>query len=124
MRVLVIEDDDSVRAAVRRALLLGGCEVIQAQTGEQGLLAAQTDVPDAIVDERDLPHVFDRFYRAAHARRLPGSGLGLAIVMQTAHEHGGNATAQNAPCGGGLVQVSFGPPLQRPDARARQRTAV
>jgi two-component system sensor histidine kinase MprB len=64
-------------------------------------------------DERDLPHVFDRFYRAAHARRLPGSGLGLAIVRQTALAHGGNATALNAPDGGALVQVSFGPPLKR-----------
>jgi two-component system sensor histidine kinase MprB len=64
-------------------------------------------------DERDLPHVFDRFYRAAHARRLPGSGLGLAIVRQTALAHGGHATALNAPDGGALVQVSFGPPLKR-----------
>ena len=64
-------------------------------------------------DERDLPHVFDRFYRAAHARRLPGSGLGLAIVRQTALAHGGNATALNAPDGGAVVQVSFGPPLKR-----------
>ncbi len=64
-------------------------------------------------DERDLPHVFDRFYRAAHARRLPGSGLGLAIVRQTALAHGGNAMALNAPDGGAVVQVSFGPPLQR-----------
>jgi two-component system sensor histidine kinase MprB len=64
-------------------------------------------------DERDLPHVFDRFYRAAHTRRLPGSGLGLAIVRQTALAHGGNATALNAPDGGAVVQVSFGPPLHR-----------
>src|SRR5947209_6671666 len=47
MRVLVIEDDDSVRAAVRRALLLAGYEVIQAPTGQEGLLRAQTDIPDA-----------------------------------------------------------------------------
>jgi two-component system sensor histidine kinase MprB len=69
-------------------------------------------------DERDLPHVFDRFYRAAHARRLSGSGLGLAIVRQTALSHGGSATAQNAPDGGALVQVTFGPPLKRTAAEA------
>lgn len=63
-------------------------------------------------DERDLPHVFDRFYRAAHSRRLPGSGLGLAIVRQTALAHGGDATALNAPDGGAVVQVRFGPPLK------------
>lgn len=69
-------------------------------------------------DERDLPHVFDRFYRAAHARRLPGSGLGLAIVRQTALAHGGNATAGNALGGGALVQVNFGPRLKRTEVKA------
>ena len=33
-------------------------------------------------DDADLPHVFDRFYRAKAARGMPGSGLGLAIVRQ------------------------------------------
>ena len=43
MRVLVIEDDDAVRAAVRRALLLGGYEVLLAADGQEGLLKAGTD---------------------------------------------------------------------------------
>jgi two-component system sensor histidine kinase MprB len=58
-----------------------------------------------------LPHVFDRFYRAAEARGLPGSGLGLAIVRQAAEMHGGFAEALNAPGGGAMVRVSFGPPI-------------
>jgi two-component system sensor histidine kinase MprB len=66
--------------------------------------------------EKDLPHVFDRFYRAQHARRLPGSGLGLAIVKQAAEAHGGRVDVANAPDGGALVTVSFGPPLDRPAA--------
>jgi len=45
------------------------------------------------IDDADLPHVFDRFYRAANARAMPGSGLGLAIVAHTATQHGGAATA-------------------------------
>jgi two-component system sensor histidine kinase MprB len=68
--------------------------------------------------EQDLPHVFDRFYRAADARRLPGSGLGLAIVSQAARAHGGYATAANAADGGAVVEVSFGPPLAQPPAGA------
>ena len=40
-------------------------------------------------EEADLPHVFERFYRAAAARSTPGSGLGLAIVAQAAEAHGG-----------------------------------
>jgi two-component system sensor histidine kinase MprB len=50
----------------------------------------------------DLPHVFDRFYRGADARRLPGSGLGLAIVRQVAEQLGG-AVSVETPAGGGTV---------------------
>jgi two-component system, OmpR family, sensor histidine kinase MprB len=57
------------------------------------------------IAEKDLPHVFDRFYRAASARNLPGSGLGLAIVRQVAQVHGGEATAENAPGGGALFRL-------------------
>lgn len=63
-------------------------------------------------EEADLPFVFDRFYRAADARRLPGSGLGLAIVRQAAEACGGFAEAANAPGGGALLRVSFGEPLE------------
>jgi two-component system, OmpR family, sensor histidine kinase MprB len=57
----------------------------------------------------DLPHVFDRFYRAAAARGMSGSGLGLAIVRQAADAHGGWARAANAPDGGAVVEVRFAP---------------
>ena len=59
-------------------------------------------------NERDLPHVFDRFYRADTARRMPGSGLGLAIVKQAAQAFGGEAAAANAPDGGAVITVRFG----------------
>jgi two-component system sensor histidine kinase MprB len=54
---------------------------------------------------QDLPHVFDRFYRAADARTLPGSGLGLAIVRQVAEAHHGTVTAEAAPGGGTIVAI-------------------
>jgi two-component system, OmpR family, sensor histidine kinase MprB len=60
----------------------------------------------------DLPRVFERFYRADGARGLPGSGLGLAIVRQAAEAHGGSVQAANAPGGGALLRVSFGPVLE------------
>ena len=57
------------------------------------------------IDPVNLPHVFDRFYRAAAARRTPGSGLGLAIVRQAAEAHGGSVTASAAPGGGALLTL-------------------
>ncbi len=62
--------------------------------------------------DEDLPFVFDRFHRAADARSKPGSGLGLAIVRETAEAHGGFVEAANAPGGGAIVRIGFGPTLE------------
>jgi two-component system sensor histidine kinase MprB len=52
------------------------------------------------VDPRDLPHLFDRFFRGRSSRGRQGTGLGLAIVRQAAEAHGGTAEAANAEGGG------------------------
>ncbi len=62
-------------------------------------------------NEDDLPFVFDRFHRAKDARSKPGSGLGLAIVRQAVEAHGGFAQASNAPDGGAVMRIGFGPTL-------------
>jgi two-component system sensor histidine kinase MprB len=59
------------------------------------------------IDEEDLPHVFDRFYRAKSARGMSGSGLGLAIVRQVALAHGGSVVAERAEGGGTRIVLSF-----------------
>ncbi|HEY5286107.1 MAG TPA: HAMP domain-containing sensor histidine kinase [Solirubrobacteraceae bacterium] len=72
--------------------------------------------------EADLPHVFERFYRADRARKLPGSGLGLAIVRQAAEAHRGFVEADNAPGGGARLQIGFGPviyPVAGTEPRSR-----
>jgi two-component system, OmpR family, sensor histidine kinase MprB len=56
---------------------------------------------------QDLPHVFDRFYRAPSARGLPGSGLGLAIVKHVADDHRGAVCAEHAPGGGTLLRLAL-----------------
>jgi two-component system response regulator MprA len=55
VRALVIEDDDSVRAALRRALLLDGWDILTATDGPEGLLEARTAQPDVIVLDLGLP---------------------------------------------------------------------
>jgi two-component system sensor histidine kinase MprB len=73
--------------------------------------------------EQDLPNVFERFYRADRARKLPGSGLGLAIVRQAAESHQGYVKAENAPGGGARLEVSFGPPVSAPPVLALSSAA-
>jgi two-component system phosphate regulon sensor histidine kinase PhoR len=47
------------------------------------------------ISKDDLPHVFERFYKADKARTGGGSGLGLAIARHTIQAHGGDITVQS-----------------------------
>ncbi len=51
------------------------------------------------IPEEDLPHVFDRFYRASNAARaaIRGTGLGLGIVKYIVESHAGRVLAQSKP---------------------------
>jgi two-component system sensor histidine kinase MprB len=73
------------------------------------------------IAERDMPHVFDRFYRGAEARGRPGSGLGLAIVRQLAEQHGGSVSAEHAPGGGTVMRLRL--PVERAESDAAPEPA-
>jgi len=55
----------------------------------------------------DLPHLFDRFYRAdrARVRSSGGSGLGLAIVQWIVNAHGGRIGIESRLGSGSTVTV-------------------
>ena len=82
MRILVIEDDDAVRAALRRALMLGRYEVVEAANGQEGMLRAQADVPDAIILDLGLPDVDGMEV----CRRIRDGGNRIPILMLTARD--------------------------------------
>lgn len=50
------------------------------------------------VPEKDIPHLFDRFYRA-EGQKQNGAGLGLAIVKEIIYRHHGHIMAENAKGG-------------------------
>lgn len=55
--------------------------------------------------EKDLPHLFEQFYRGeeARSRQTGGAGLGLAIARGIITAHSGRIWAENLPTGGALV---------------------
>lgn len=82
VRALVIEDDEAVRQAIRRSLLLSGYEVITAADGEEGLLALAETIPDVVVLDLGLP----KLDGIEVCRRLRAIGDRTPVLMLTARD--------------------------------------
>jgi len=68
------------------------------------ITAADTGVG---VAEKDLPRLFERFYRADRARASRGTGLGLAIVKHIVTSAGGQVEASSPPGKGLEIRISL-----------------
>lgn len=74
----------------------GGVITVTAEATTSGVALSVIDSGPGIAPE-DLPHVFERFYRADPARAAHGgSGIGLTISRAIAHAHGGDLTVDSA----------------------------
>ncbi len=62
------------------------------------------------VEESELPRLFERFYRADHARASRGTGLGLAIVKHVVTQAGGTVEASGGRGKGLEIRCSFPSP--------------
>ncbi|MFF5497223.1 sensor histidine kinase [Streptomyces aquilus] len=88
-----------------------GTVTLSARADGDDVVLEVTDTGSGIAPE-DLPHVFDRFWRAekSRSRRTGGSGLGLPIVRHLMAAHGGTAEAASEP-GTGSVFILRVPAL-------------
>jgi two-component system sensor histidine kinase MprB len=113
-REIVVDGADAVvegrRQALERAVsnLVDNAVKFDPHGPEPVLVRVRADRVEVLdrgpgIDPSDVPHVFERFYRATAARSLTGSGLGLAIVREVAHLHGGAEFVTGRPGGGTVV---------------------
>lgn len=92
----------------------GGRVLLSAATADDRVLLRVRDSGSGIPVE-DLPHIFERFYRADKARQSDGaSGLGLAIARSLVEAHDGRIIAENAGdnSSGAVFVISL--PLAKP----------
>lgn len=85
----------------------GAVDVALSRSGKQARLAVRNT--GAPISPEDLPHVFDRFYRADKARTggAGGHGLGLAIARAIAEEHGGNLSVASTQAEGTVFTATL-----------------
>ncbi len=102
---LVLADSDRITQVLlnlldnaRRHTPSGGTITVSAQREAQMLKVSITDTGVGI-DAKDLPHIFERFYRADRSRTgaTGGSGLGLSIVKAILVAHNGTIGAESTP---------------------------
>ncbi len=76
----------------------GGKVGVSAGTTAEGVQVEVRDTGEGI-DARDLPHVFERFYRGekSRSRASGGTGLGLAIAKGIVEAHGGQIGVDSEP---------------------------
>jgi two-component system sensor histidine kinase BaeS len=86
----------------------GGQVSVGVEESEGRAILLVQDTGSGIAAE-DLPHIFDRFYRAdkSRSRRGGGAGLGLAIARQLALAHGGDIAVESAPGRGATFTLSL-----------------
>jgi PAS domain S-box-containing protein len=84
----------------------GGSVTLRTRAGRDCVLIEVSDTGIGIGDE-DLPHIFERFYRADKARSAEtgGVGLGLPIALKIVEAHKGRIEVETAPGDGSTFRL-------------------
>jgi signal transduction histidine kinase len=69
---------------------------IEIEAGNIKVAIADTGIG---INDSDIPHIFERFYRCDKSRSTSGSGLGLSLALAIIHAHGGDITVQSSEQG-------------------------
>ena len=82
----------------------GGNITISTKKSDKGVIVSVHDTGIGIPSD-EIPHVFDRFYRADKSRSIPGAGLGLSLVQAIVQRHGGEVKVSSSPSLGSTFTV-------------------
>jgi heavy metal sensor kinase len=87
---------------------IGGRVTVRASAGERSVTIEIEDTGMGIA-ESDLPHIFERFFRAdqARSREIRGSGLGLSIARWIAESHHGSIEVTSHIGKGSCFRIRF-----------------
>jgi two-component system cell cycle response regulator DivK len=106
-RILVIEDQEDNRAILRDLLTGAGFELIEAVDGEEGVKLAQSEQPDLILMDIQLPLIDG--YEATRQIRAIDDLKSIPIIAVTSYALSGDeAKARAAGCNG-YVAKPFSP---------------
>jgi signal transduction histidine kinase len=86
----------------------GGVQVTGQLNGDERRVRVSVGDTGTGIAPEDLPHIFDRFYKAGNSR---GTGLGLAIAKNLIIAHGGDISAQSDGVPGHGTTIHFTLPL-------------
>jgi two-component system heavy metal sensor histidine kinase CusS len=84
----------------------GGTVIVKLERAGQRVSIAVED-SGAGIHPADLPHIFERFYRAEESRGDGGHGLGLSLAQSIAKGHGTAIDVTSRPGAGSKFQVTF-----------------
>jgi signal transduction histidine kinase len=84
----------------------GGTVTVSVEGKDDQVVLSVIDTGPGISD-RDLPHVFDRFFRGDRSRSLPGTGLGLNLTLAIARAHGGDVQVTSAHGQGSIFTMTL-----------------
>src|SRR3954453_21684226 len=84
----------------------GGSVLVEIRPDHDAVVIRVADTGVGI-PQRDLPRIFERFYRVdqARARETGGTGLGLSIVRHVTENHGGEVTVESELGRGAVFEV-------------------
>jgi signal transduction histidine kinase len=84
-----------------------GGEVLLKVEDSESRIAVSIEDFGVGISENDLPHIFERFYRADRARTGGGHGLGLSLAKSIARVHSASIDVHSTEGAGSIFQVTF-----------------